>query len=97
MEKESFLRKGCRRHAGTWVVLTAWCDIACGGSVGRNHCRYRNGPPRDRERGVADADAAGAETIGADRGGGLRQIRKPPGDQFLQGSRRAGEACLPER
>src|SRR5262245_32990293 len=75
MDKESVLFKGCRRHAGTCVVLAAWCDIASGGSVGRKHCRYRSSPPRDRERGVADADAAGAETVRADRGGGLRQIQ----------------------
>ena len=47
--------------------------------------------------GAAHADAAGAEAVGADRRRGVRQIRKSPGHQFVQGSRRAGEAGLAQR
>ena len=60
----------------------------------RHPCRHRSRAARHRRPCAAHADAAGAAAVGADRRRGLRQIRKSPGHQLVQGARRARQAGL---
>ena len=85
MEKELAARKGPARLERT-PPLRHCAPDEC------HHRRHRGRPPRDRRRGVAHADAAGAPAVGAHRRRGLRQIREFAGHQFVQGPWRAGQA-----
>ncbi len=60
----------------------------------RHDCRHRGGAPHHRRAGAAHADAAGPQAVRAHRRRGLRQVRKPPGHQLVQGARRAQQARL---